>query len=106
MSETLEVWIDAACVGELTRVGLIAHDRGHVRFQYDRAWLGHPRCFDIDPDLTRDQATFHIGGSCSTLRSAIATTICGTMALFWTRPGGDFHLPSISTQTSTRPTTC
>jgi serine/threonine-protein kinase HipA len=59
MSETLEVWIDAASVGELTGVGRIAHDRGHVRFQYDRAWLTHPRCFDIDPDLSLDQATFH-----------------------------------------------
>ena len=61
MSETLEVWIDAASVGELTRVGKIAHDRGHVRFQYDRAWLTHPRCFDIDPDLSLDQATFPFG---------------------------------------------
>lgn len=59
MSETLEVWIDAASVGALTRVGRIAHDRGHVRFQYDREWLSHPRCFDIDPDLSLDQATFH-----------------------------------------------
>jgi serine/threonine-protein kinase HipA len=59
MSETLEVWIDAASVGDLARVGWLSHDRGHVRFQYDRAWLSHPRCFDIDPDLSLDQATFH-----------------------------------------------
>ena len=57
MSETLEVWIDAASVGELTRVGKIAHDRGHVRFQYDRAWLTH---LDLGHELPYELKNFPV----------------------------------------------
>ncbi len=55
----LEVWMDADVVDTLTRVGTLVHDRGHVRFTYDKKWLTHPSCFDIDPDLSLDDATFH-----------------------------------------------
>lgn len=55
----LEVWIDADFIGEMTRVGTLAHDRGHVRFLYSKDWLAHPSCFDIDPDLSLDDATSH-----------------------------------------------
>lgn len=56
--EKLEVWIDADFVG-MAKVGILSHDRGNVRFQYDKGWLSHPRRFDIDPDLSLDGATFH-----------------------------------------------
>lgn len=35
------------------------HDRGNVRFNYNEAWLFHPKRFDIDPDLSLDNAIFH-----------------------------------------------
>lgn len=56
--ERLEVWIDADFVG-MAKVGMLSHDRGNVRFQYDKGWLSHPLRFDIDPDLSLDGATFH-----------------------------------------------
>lgn len=60
MSENkLEVWIDTDFIGEMIKVGTLAHDRGHVRFSYDKGWLAHPSCFDIDPDLSLDDSTFH-----------------------------------------------
>ena len=53
----LEVWLDCdlwpAC-----RVGTLAHDRGQVRFQYDRNWLGQARAFALDPDLSLDDHPF------------------------------------------------
>lgn len=58
-SNQLEVWLDADIVPEKVRVGTLAHDRGHVRFNYDPGWLAHPSRFDIDPDLSLDGATFH-----------------------------------------------
>lgn len=48
----LEVWLDANFLGKMHKVGLLAHNRGQVRFHYDKAWLKHPSCFALDPDLT------------------------------------------------------
>jgi serine/threonine-protein kinase HipA len=51
MSNDLEVWLDcdlqAAC-----RIGTLTHDRGQVRFQYDKSWLASPRAFAVDPTLS------------------------------------------------------
>jgi serine/threonine-protein kinase HipA len=55
----LEVWIDADFMDTMTKVGTLSHDRGNVRFNYDKGWLAHPSRFDIDPDLSLDDATFH-----------------------------------------------
>lgn len=55
----LEVWLDADIVEQPVQVGVLAHDRGHVRFNYDEAWLLHPQRFNIDPDLSLDGAMFH-----------------------------------------------
>ncbi|MGE4239728.1 type II toxin-antitoxin system HipA family toxin [Ramlibacter sp.] len=54
---TLEVWLDAD-VGPLARVGMLSHDRGQIRFRYDRAWLHDPRAFALDPDLSLDDQPF------------------------------------------------
>lgn len=54
---TLEVWLDcnleAPCL-----VGTLAHDRGQIRFHYERAWLRDARAFALDPDLSLDDAPF------------------------------------------------
>jgi serine/threonine-protein kinase HipA len=51
MSNALEVWLDCnlqpACL-----IGTLAHDRGQVRFQYDKKWLASPRAFAVDPNLS------------------------------------------------------
>ena len=56
-SGKLEVWLDCdlqpAC-----RVGTLSHDRGQVRFQYDARWLGDPRAFSLDPDLSLGDEPF------------------------------------------------
>ena len=56
-SNVLEVWLDCnlapACL-----VGSLAHDRGQIRFRYDRAWLERPHAFALDPDLSLDDAPF------------------------------------------------
>ena len=53
----LEVWLDCnlapACL-----VGTLAHDRGQIRFRYERSWLNNPRAFALDPDLSLDDAPF------------------------------------------------
>ena len=53
----LEVWLDCD-LGPACRVGTLAHDRGQVRFQYDRNWLGQARAFALDPDLSLDNTLF------------------------------------------------
>jgi serine/threonine-protein kinase HipA len=53
----LEVWLDCD-LGPPCLVGTLAHDRGQIRFHYERAWLGDPRAFALDPDLTLDDAPF------------------------------------------------
>jgi len=56
----LEVWIDVSFIEKKPiKIGHLKHDRGNVRFNYDEAWLSHPQRFDIDPDLSLDNAIFH-----------------------------------------------
>lgn len=57
--DRLEVWLDADFIKQPIQVGVLGHDRGHVRFNYSPGWLNHPSRFDIDPDLSLDGATFH-----------------------------------------------
>ena len=54
---TLEVWLDSD-LGPACRVGTLAHDRGQIRFHYDRDWLSDPRAFALDPDLSLDEHPF------------------------------------------------
>ena len=56
----LEVWIDVSFIEKKPiKIGHLKHDRGNVRFNYDEVWLSHPQRFDIDPDLSLDNAIFH-----------------------------------------------
>jgi len=55
--KALEVWLDGD-LGPACRVGTLAHDRGQIRFHYDREWLGDPRAFALDPDLSLDEHPF------------------------------------------------
>jgi serine/threonine-protein kinase HipA len=54
---TLEVWLDCD-LGPPCLVGTLAHDRGQIRFHYERAWLRDARAFALDPDLSLDDAPF------------------------------------------------
>jgi serine/threonine-protein kinase HipA len=54
---TLEVWLDDD-LGPTSLVGTLAHDRGQIRFRYERAWLKDPRAFALDPDLSLDEHPF------------------------------------------------
>ncbi|MBI4984984.1 MAG: type II toxin-antitoxin system HipA family toxin [Rhodocyclales bacterium] len=58
MSESLEVWLDCdLCPTQ--RLGTLAHDRGQVRFRYDKTWLTQQDiAFAIDPQLTLDAGPF------------------------------------------------
>jgi len=51
MSARLEVWLDSD-LQESCRVGTLTHDRGQVRFVYDKTWLKTPNAFALDPHLT------------------------------------------------------
>ena len=51
MSAALEVWLDCDLM-PMRRVGTLAHDRGQVRFHYDRGWLADKTAFSLDPDLS------------------------------------------------------
>jgi serine/threonine-protein kinase HipA len=53
----LEVWLDCD-LGPVCQVGTLAHDRGQVRFRYDRQWLKDARAFALDPDLSLDESPF------------------------------------------------
>lgn len=53
----LEVWLDSD-LGPPCQVGTLAHDRGQVRFHYERVWLRDARAFALDPDLSLDEAPF------------------------------------------------
>jgi serine/threonine-protein kinase HipA len=53
----LEVWLDSD-LGPACQVGTLAHDRGQIRFHYDRDWLKDPRAFALDPDLSLDESPF------------------------------------------------
>lgn len=51
MIDEVDVWLDADFL-ERTRVGTLSHDRGTLRFAYDRGWLKSPQAFALDPDLS------------------------------------------------------
>jgi serine/threonine-protein kinase HipA len=53
----LEVWLDCD-LGPPCLVGTLAHDRGQIRFHYEREWLRDARAFALDPDLSLDEAPF------------------------------------------------
>ena len=55
--EVLEVWLDSD-LGPACQVGTLAHDRGQIRFHYDRNWLNDRRAFALDPDLSLDEHPF------------------------------------------------
>ena len=57
MSAAVEVWLDADFL-ERTRVGILSHDRGTVRFAYDPAWLKNAQSFALDPDLTLGEGSY------------------------------------------------
>jgi serine/threonine-protein kinase HipA len=48
---TLEVWLDCD-LGPMCLVGSLAHDRGQIRFHYERSWLKDARAFALDPAHT------------------------------------------------------
>lgn len=54
---TLEVWLNDD-LGPARQVGTLAHDRGQIRFHYEREWLQDPRAFALDPDLSLDEHPF------------------------------------------------
>ncbi|VGO08029.1 HIPA PROTEIN [plant metagenome] len=54
---TLEVWLDDD-LSPARQVGTLAHDRGQIRFHYERDWLKDPRAFALDPDLFLDEHPF------------------------------------------------
>jgi serine/threonine-protein kinase HipA len=53
----LEVWLECD-LGPACLVGTLAHDRGQLRFHYEREWLRDARAFALDPDLSLDEAPF------------------------------------------------
>lgn len=55
--KVLEVWLDCD-LGPACLVGTLAHDRGQIRFHYERSWLADRRAFSLDPDLSLDDAPF------------------------------------------------
>ena len=58
--QALEVWLDSD-LGPSCRVGTLAHDRGQLRFHYEREWLRDPRAFALDPDLSLGDARVERG---------------------------------------------
>ena len=49
---TLEVWLNDD-LGPARQVGTLAHDRGQIRFHYERDWLQDPRAFALaQPGMT------------------------------------------------------
>lgn len=57
LNNVLEVWLDDE-LGPASLVGTLAHDRGQIRFHYERDWLKDPRAFALDPDLSLDEHPF------------------------------------------------
>ncbi|MBS0595868.1 MAG: HipA domain-containing protein [Proteobacteria bacterium] len=56
-NNALEVWLDDD-LGPARQVCTLAHDRGQIRFHYERDWLKDPRAFALDPDLSLDEHPF------------------------------------------------
>ncbi|MDP2752307.1 MAG: HipA domain-containing protein [Rhodocyclaceae bacterium] len=58
MSSELEVWLDCDWC-PMQRLGTLIHDRGQVRFQYEKTWLAQREwAFTIDPQLSLDAGSF------------------------------------------------
>ncbi|MDP1605767.1 MAG: HipA N-terminal domain-containing protein [Rhodocyclaceae bacterium] len=58
MSKELDVWLDSDLC-PLQRLGTLVHDRGQVRFHYDKTWLTQQNiAFAIDPQLSLDAGPF------------------------------------------------
>ncbi len=58
MSPDLEVWLDCDLC-QRQRLGTLSHDRGQVRFHYDKRWLAQQDiAFAIDPQLALDAGPF------------------------------------------------
>jgi len=57
MSRELEVWLDCELC-PMQQLGTLAHDRGQVRFSYDKTWLSKDIAFAIDPHLSLDAGPF------------------------------------------------
>lgn len=53
----LEVWLDDD-LSPARQVGMLTHDRGQIRFRYQRDWLQDSRAFALDPDLSLDEHPF------------------------------------------------
>lgn len=53
----LEVWLDCD-LAPARQVGSLAHDRGQIRFRYERGWLEAREAFALDPDLSLDAHPF------------------------------------------------
>jgi serine/threonine-protein kinase HipA len=64
MTSTLEVCLHTAAgdtdagSAAMHRIGLLHHDRGSVRFEYEPAWLADQRSFALDPDLSLGAGSF------------------------------------------------
>lgn len=59
----LEVWLDSD-LDDMRRVGTLSHDRGQVRFRYDKAWIKRARVVaeDIQMSLVRAPLTLSKAG--------------------------------------------
>lgn len=57
-TSSVQVWLDADISGGQQLVGVLYHDAGQVRFEYNRDWLRKPFAFALDPDLSLDRAAF------------------------------------------------
>lgn len=53
----LEVWVDCDLI-PLRKVGTLFHNRGQVRFHYEKSWVSAPSAFALDPGLTLDASPF------------------------------------------------
>lgn len=57
---SLEVYLDTEHVGaNEVRVGVLNADRGSIRFEYDRQWIGNKAAFQLDPSLSLGEGVFH-----------------------------------------------
>ena len=55
----LEVWLDDD-LGPACLVGTLAHDRGQIRFHYERDWLKDPRAFALVEDAAAGRLHEHL----------------------------------------------
>lgn len=57
MKDQVEVWLDADFL-ERTRIGVLTHERGTLRFVYQPEWLKNSQAFALDPDLSLGDGTY------------------------------------------------